>query len=255
MKQHVKNFLQVKNASIPDYRLKNRIREADPLPGHFIIVVWNIFKRFGAEIFDKDIVDLQARSDILCLQEVLFQDSPYLPSCISEVNYHYGISYQRPDNFSEGLLTASPYYMQDVAKPLLSIAREPITRTPKSALICVLTVEQGRELLLINIHMLLFKRAATFKNELLQVMEACQEYHYLPAIFCGDFNTFTQPQLALLDSVLAEFNFERCQPFHAPRSKRYLDHIYIRDLTLLNLEVIDTIASSDHYPLICELRF
>lgn len=255
MKQHLKSFLQVRKATSFGARLSQQLNhEGEKLPRTFTLVVWNIFKRHGGEIFDKDICDLAYRSDILCLQEVLANQKLDLPHELWELNHNYSISYHRPDGFTEGVLTASGYPIHKQAHALLSLRREPVTKTPKATVISLLPMTTGQNLLVINLHMLLFKRRSVFKLELEQVLSTVKTYSHLPAVFCGDFNTFTRSQLRLLDEILGEAGFERCKPFHMPRTRRYLDHIYIRGLHLLEMEIIDTISSSDHSPLICKVE-
>lgn len=255
MKQHLKSFLQVRKATTVGASLSQQLNhEGEKLPREFTLVVWNIFKRHGGDIFDRDICDLAHRSDILCLQEVLASKNLDLPQPLWVLNHNYSISYHRPDGFTEGVLTASGYPIHKQAQALLSLRREPVTRTPKATVISLMPMASGHNLLLINLHMLLFKRRSAFKLELEQVLSACEPYSHLPAVFCGDFNTFTRTQLRLLDHILGEAGFERCKPFHMPRTRRYLDHIYIRGLHLLEMEIIDTISSSDHSPLICRVE-
>ncbi|WP_439134574.1 endonuclease/exonuclease/phosphatase family protein [Pseudomaricurvus sp.] len=254
MKQHQKSFLQVRKATSFGAHLTQQLNhEGEKLPREFTLVVWNIFKRHGVEIFDNDICDLAHRSDILCLQEVLASKQLDLPQELWTLNHNYSTSYHRPDGFTEGVLTASGYPIHKQGQALLSLRREPVTRTPKATVISLMPTACGQNLLLINLHMLLFKRRSVFKLELEQILAACERYSHLPAVFCGDFNTFTRSQLRLLDEILGAAGFERCRPFHKPRTRRYLDHIYIRGLHLLEMEIIDTISSSDHSPLICRV--
>lgn len=254
MKQHWKNFLQVRKATTCQIAPKSLLQpDCLNLPNRFTITVWNVFKRNGGKIFDNDILDLAERSEILCLQEVLAGEQLDMPHALNQLNYHHASSYLRPDNFYEGVLTLSSHAICDNSTPVLSIAREPVTKTPKTALICQLPMANGETLLLINIHMLLFKRKQSFKKELANVLQHCQKFKHQPAIFCGDFNTFTQTQLKLLDDTLFNEGFNRCIPAHEPRANRFLDHIYVRGLKIEMMEIIDTITSSDHYPLICQL--
>lgn len=255
MKRHVKSFLQVRKATVPESRLVQKHKdEGELLPSTFTLVVWNIFKRHGGAIFDRDLCDLSQRSDIACLQEVLSEEELYLPKEMHSLNHNYGISYHRPDGFTEGVLTASHYLFDRNSQAMHSLSREPVTNTPKTTLISLMPMACGQTLLLINLHMLLFKRRTQFRGELEHILTYCEPYDDLPAVFCGDFNTFTLTQLKLLDDILGDKGFSRCLPRHAPRTKRYLDHIYIRRLNLLEMEIIDTISSSDHSPLICKVE-
>jgi endonuclease/exonuclease/phosphatase (EEP) superfamily protein YafD len=255
MKHHLRSFLQVRKAISVGARLTQQLdHDGGKLPDEFTVVVWNIFKRHGGQIFDQDICDLAQRSNIVCLQEVLSTQQLDLPRELCTLNHNYSASYRRPDGFTEGVLTASCHPMHEEAHALLSLQREPVTRTPKATVISLMPMACGQTLLVINLHMLLFKRRLIFRLELELILAACEPYAHLPAIFCGDFNTFTRGQLRMLDHILGDSGFLRCLPQHTPRNKRYLDHIYIRGLHLLEMEIIDTISSSDHSPLICKVR-
>lgn len=255
MKQHVKNFLQVRKATVCHNAPTSRLQpNCQSLPERFTVAVWNVFKRNGGIIFDNDILDLAERSDILCLQEVLAGSDLDMPKALGQLNYHHASSYLRPDNLYEGVLTLSSHAICDHSTPVLSLQREPITKTPKTALICQMPLSNGETLIVINIHMLLFKRKTAFTQELANVLQHCQTNRHCPAIFCGDFNTFTQAQLKLLDDTLFNEGFNRVIPAHEPRANRFLDHIYVRGLKVEMMEIIDTITSSDHYPLICQLH-
>ncbi|MCK5881194.1 MAG: hypothetical protein KAG18_04905, partial [Sinobacterium sp.] len=148
----------------------------------------------------------------------------------------------------------SRYNMLDYCSVIKSIGREPITKTPKTALISHVAIEGGETLLLINVHMLLFKHSWLFYKELERILQACNKERHYPAIFCGDFNTFLPWQLALLDVTLLQAGFKRCKPTHRPRGARFLDHVYTRGLILHELQIVDSISSSDHFPLLCDLE-
>jgi endonuclease/exonuclease/phosphatase (EEP) superfamily protein YafD len=254
MKQHWHNFRKVRKATAAKLSVMHQLDDdSNPLPDEFSILVWNTFKRNGGAEFDADLQRFAARNEILCLQEVLATDILHLPEAVNQSNYQYSISYQRPDGFYEGVLTSTAAAMDSHCYSLLSVATEPVTNTHKSALISLLPMVSGESLLVINIHMLLFKRRGVFKKELAQILRLCERYKNLPAIFCGDFNTFTKPQLKILDYTLQLEGFSRCQPLHEPRAKRFLDHIYIRGLQLEKMQILDTITSSDHFPLECQL--
>ncbi|MCK5880227.1 MAG: hypothetical protein KAG18_00045 [Sinobacterium sp.] len=255
MKQVWKNFNAVLDADSGHFPPISTLPEKEvfaPLPKQFTLLVWNIYKGLGGEQFEQDLTDLDARTHISCLQEVLAEGDPNLPRCIGLQNSHYGISYKRQDGLFEGVLSASRYKLLEDCVAIKSIGREPITKTPKTALVSFVEVENGQTLLLINIHMLLFKRASQFYKELKCVFKVCEKYRHYPAIFCGDFNTFLPWQLLLLDAVLKREGFYRCKPEYRPRGSRYLDHVYARGLRLVELQIVDTISSSDHFPLLCE---
>lgn len=255
MKQHWHNFNKVRRSSIhPELLLQQHHQQEKKLPLSFNLLVWNIFKRHGEEQFDRDLLSLKNKTDLFCLQEVLFDQSPYLAEPFKQMSYNYGISYLRSDDFCEGVLTLSEYSPLPDAYNVLSLGREPITRTPKSALISLYALEDGRTLLVINLHMLLFKGKKKMQSELQQIMDYTAKYAHFPAIFSGDFNTFTAKQREQVDIQLALVGFDRCFPKHEAKGRRYLDHIYVRGMKTTHVEILDNITSSDHFPLFCELE-
>jgi len=256
MKRHWDNFQAVRGAKVADFKPISFQcdKKTALLPNQFTLLVWNIYKRNGGHAFDQDLSLLSQRSHVKCLQEVLAKRSGiYVHEEIQDLHHHYAVSYQRSDDFFEGVLTVSPYVMRQECFALKSIGREPITQTPKSALITLHELQNGQTLLLINIHMLLFKHTRLFRRELQQVLALCENYRHFPAIFCGDFNTFMPWQLKLLDLYLYKSGFHRAKPSHKANKGAFLDHVYYRALKLEKMEVIDSITSSDHYPILCQL--
>ena len=257
MKQIWKNFNAVRYSEIGHFLPISSLPEStkkQALPSNFTVLVWNIYKRLGEDLFDEDLKYLDARSHITCLQEVLAGDELDLPANMLLQNFHYGVSYKRADGKFEGVLSASRYSLHDYCMAIKSIGREPVTKTPKTALITYLTMENGQTLLVINVHMLLFKHLRLFNEELKKILINVKKDKHLPAIFCGDFNTFLPWQLALLDIILKREGFNRCKPAFRPRGARYLDHIYSRGLIMVESQIVDTISSSDHFPLLCEFK-
>ena len=256
MRQHWRHFKAVRRSTVANYAELKQInsQQVKLLPNNFTILVWNIFKRANTHDFDKDIKKLIGRADLLCLQEVLADEHPYLCDHSRALNYHYAVSYRREDKRFEGVMNATDFKLTEHAWSVKSIGREPLTKTAKTALISLIEMQGGQPLLLINIHMLLFKYKRLMQMEIEKVMRSCEDYDDFPAIFCGDFNTFTPWQLRFLDKLLNQKGFSRAKPKQRPKGKLYLDHIYTRGISAESVEILDSIKSSDHYPLLCDLR-
>src|SRR5690554_4100347 len=125
MKQHWHNFKRVRNAVLHEQSIKQKRENSNILlPLDFSVTVWNTFKRHGANLFDRDLTALKENTDIFCLQEVLADKELHLPPQFNRMNYNYGISYLRTDNFCEGILTISDYCQLEEAHSLLSLSRE-----------------------------------------------------------------------------------------------------------------------------------
>jgi endonuclease/exonuclease/phosphatase family metal-dependent hydrolase len=135
-------------------------------------------------------------------------------------------------------------------------AREPMLRTPKATAIARFPMAGGESLVVVNLHAVNFSFGlVNFGNQLRDAVQAVA-YHDGPLIFSGDFNTWRADRLALVDQLLADLDLLPVQFANDERKKifgRYLDHIYIRGLEVLEAttQVVD---ASDHNPMFVRLR-
>lgn len=72
-----------------------------------------------------------------------------------------------------------------------------------------------------------------------------------PAIFAGDFNTWTPEHLSAVSAVLAEAGFVLATSWPYPGREHALDHVFLRRLELKDAKIIESAA--DHRGAVCTL--
>lgn len=253
------NFSQVRQHVHYDGELLHKPcgKTAQPLPSEFELLLWNIFKGGCGEAFERDICTYANSADLLCLQEVLFNNGPQLPADLSGLAYDYSPSYSRVDSAHEGVMTLSKHALNATGKRLRSVGSEPVVSTPKSAVVSSIPLANGKNLTVLNIHMLLVRSQSAARDELKAALELLENTAdtrlQSPALFVGDFNTMLPRQLALVDSELQRHNFQRIIATHDPR-RLQLDHVYSRGFSQADMRIDSGLHSSDHPALVCHLQ-
>jgi len=257
IRRSLSNFSQVRQHVHYDGELLHKpgCDKAEPLPREFELLLWNVFKGGCGAAFEQDICSYAETADLLCLQEVLFENGPQLPSALDDFAYDYSPSYSRQDAAHEGVMTLSRYALHPVGERLRSVGSEPWVSTPKSAVISSVPLAGGGELTLLNIHMLLVRSQQSARRELHSALERLTAVagEAQPTLFVGDLNTLLPRQLTLVDDELRHHGFRRIEPAADPRRLR-LDHIYCRDIRSAELRIDANLASSDHPALICDVK-
>lgn len=132
-----------------------------------------------------------------------------------------------------------------------SPVHEPFVRTRKMILQTRYRLENGQELMVLNTHGVNFVRLRNFHGQLDQLARAAAD-HQGPLLLAGDFNTWRPARMKGLlqlsrDLGLTEVELSRsARPRHL---KQHLDHLFVRGLKPAKAEVLDSIRSSDHYPI------
>ncbi|NRA41907.1 MAG: endonuclease/exonuclease/phosphatase family protein [Pseudomonadales bacterium] len=255
MRQHWRNFHAVRQAYPATENLLHHHEQAATalLPQEFSLLSWNIYKKLKGKVIEKDLARLLSSTSLACLQEVITTNAAQLSREYAGLNFHYGITYARADKRYEGVLTASRYALKQPIAVIRSLGKELVTQTPKLSLVSLMEMQGGQPLLLINTHMLLFKSARSLRREVKHVLVDCADYQQLPAIYCGDFNTFTRWQLRCLDNILRKHGFTRISNKLYRPNELALDHIYLRGLKVKQISRLAKVKSSDHKPIVCQL--
>ncbi|AMA65073.1 hypothetical protein AUT07_00515 [Candidatus Arsenophonus lipoptenae] len=210
------------------------------------IISWNIYKQQRQNWFsvlNKLVID----KHLILLQEA--QPSPQLIKFIISQNL---IVDQAPaivlPQYTSGVMTLSrshSIYCCSLRE------QEPLIRLPKSTLITVYSLYNRRNLMIINIHAINFSFGLNIYSRQLHNIEKYIKRHEGPIIFAGDFNTWNRQRTNILKHFtfslgMKEVNFDidvRTIIFGYP-----IDHVFYRNLILLDAEVIKT-KSSDHNPI------
>lgn len=216
------------------------------------LLVWNIHKGKDAG-WQQALAEFSNTSDLLLLQEVTNKQK--VASVISP-------------EFSTALYVASFDYLDEksgvniMAKATADLycagmEKEPWILIPKVASAVRFPLKNGQSLLAVNLHLVNFEINPTnYRNQLIKMMNLIEQ-HQGPIILAGDFNTWNEGRLALINELTQQVGL-RAVEFEQDHRMRFfgnpLDHIFIRGFKVKSATTVQT-DSSDHNPLIAELEF
>lgn len=216
---------------------------------HLTVGVWNIFKGNGGESFFKDFNSIVDSCDLWLLQEVLASDyrlKDYIPN--GYIGIH-GASYERMDGLREGVMNISKWPARNELHQVVQFKKpEPLVRTPKVSLVSHFTVN-NHDVRVINVHQPLVRGRRRAGQDLLEIMEAIQEFEG-PTIVAGDFNTFSPKYFKEVCAVMEQYQLHFVPIPQDPRKKiQRLDHIFQRGFQVQSAAIIPEAKSSDHFAL------
>jgi endonuclease/exonuclease/phosphatase (EEP) superfamily protein YafD len=225
------------------------------------IVVWNTFKGHRQRYYD--VLSAEAASaDLILLQE--FRHDPALEAAHREIfaarDAGMAVSfYTRPNQTAPtGVCTVSSVRAQRTIF-LLSRYLEPVTGTPKVAICSYYPIHQPdcppeEALVVLNSHGINFRLRRPFLDQMLQ-LEAQLRHHQGPIILVGDFNTWEQGRVRILEAVARSIGLTRIQ--FPPGVKTFrsheLDRVYVRGGDVREPRVVVDRLASDHSMLAFQL--
>ncbi|MEZ5973987.1 MAG: endonuclease/exonuclease/phosphatase family protein [Planctomycetota bacterium] len=222
----------------------------DPAKG-VRLLSWNLAKRPRVR---EELQQYLDEADLICVQEARPSLLPEVPGSV-----HFARSFRtfgRMEDF-HGVATLARAATRARGQALATRWREGWIVTPKMAL--ATEYEFGDEsLLVVNVHAFNFQ--PVFKYMLREQFEMIAERiqgHEGPAVVCGDFNTWREDRLRLIENLLEGFEPVDFEPSSHRKTGHWvaslalgdrsmpLDHVYVRDLTWSNARVLPS-AHSDH---------
>ena len=216
-------------------------------PENISLLNWNIYKGNG-EDWQKDLSAFAKDHQILTIQEALIGDD--LDSLLAEHDFNWVMN--------------TAFYMDGDAAGVMNVAStnavhscgfkvpEPLIRIPKSTLISYYRIEGSEEQLLVaNIHGINFTFGVEYYSEQLYQLFDAVKYHDGPMIVAGDFNSWSDSRMEVLDQVVDRLSLSRLE--YPVNKKTHLfgkaiDHVFYRDLQLVSNQVWQ-VSSSDHNPI------
>ena len=218
----------------------------------FSLLSWNIQKgmRYG---WEEDFRRLSYHKDLLIIQEAYLTDT--MIRLLQEMYHHWdlALSFEYRDN-KTGVLTASK-----VESSFLCTFRnkEPLTRIPKTILITRYPLSDGNQVLMVaNVHLINYTLTVSHFRVQLEQLEKILSKHQGPLIVSGDFNTWTDERMAIVDTIASRLNLKAANFSENYRTTVFghnVDHIYYRGLELIKALTVK-ITTSDHNPLIVKFR-
>jgi endonuclease/exonuclease/phosphatase (EEP) superfamily protein YafD len=232
-----------------------------------VLVTWNLHKetgRTGAEQLGR--IFAQEAAVLVALQEA--RSSLALPEALGA---HFAASFRWvPWAGANGVMTVGAARPTS-ARPAPASLRELYVTTPKAALITTHALSDGRSLMLVNVHAMLFGSQGRRFRVQLEGLARAMERHTGPLLFCGDFNTWSAQRLAILQEVTAGVGLvevpkpdgEGCTvrlpwPLDSMLGldeKMHLDRVFYRGLELVEQRWLGEYDVSDHLPLLARFRF
>jgi len=240
---------------------------AQSLPQTITLVNWNAQKGANPQfVFDLEKLLEQEQPDIVFLQEAradLIQEGQmggYLAN---------GWSYPWPGGTMVGVLTLSripPVWAESVS----SRYREFFVTAPKVSLIAEYPLPNGKSLLTVNVHLLNFERWGDLKiRDQLEDLRVILKIHRGPVIMAGDFNTWNENKLHLVEEITADLMLTEVMDFPLGRTtgdmesdflnsifgiqtELPLDRVYYRGFSIDSARVLPY-ESSDHKPITVRL--
>ncbi len=217
------------------------------LPRHLNVMIWNIEKAQHAD-WGTDLAALGAGSNLILIQEAAVQAR--IGAALPRHLYRSFATGYVTDTQETGVLTLSS------AEPTLHCkltAREPWLGTPKATNITEYPIgDTGDRLLVINVHAVNFTVGLENFETQLRALEPLLANHAGPLIVAGDFNTWSEERTQFLLTFMRDHRLSPV-PFRPDLRTRFweqpLDHVYLRDLTLIAARAV-AVNSSDHNPLL-----
>lgn len=217
---------------------------------HLRVLSWNLHKGED-DGWQTDLGRFAAEHDVVLLQEAVLNDE------VRAVLARAGLRWQMAGAFSwlgieRGVLVAARVPAMDVCTLR---AFEPLALLPKSALVARFALRGGATLAVANLHAVNFTLGLGRFREQLEGVAAELERQPGPAVFAGDFNTWSQARLDVLAEVAARLGMTAAVPH--PDGRRValgqvLDHVYVRGLRVRRA-VSPVVKSSDHNPVLVDL--
>jgi endonuclease/exonuclease/phosphatase (EEP) superfamily protein YafD len=217
-------------------------------PSKINLLIWNTHKGQDdgwLEEFERLSVD----QDLLVLQEA------YLKDGLRDFLQRQALSWDLATTFKQyrvetGVMTAS-----SVAPASACVQRtmEPLFSLPKSTLVSRYPIEGSEETLLVgNIHAVNFTLGTAAFRSQLDRLAAELDHHEGPKIVAGDFNSWSESRLSILEDVLVEKRLMRRVEFDDKNPRAIfghtVDHVYYRGLVVAERRVLES-DTSDHAPI------
>ncbi len=217
------------------------------LPATFGVLCWNVYKKNRsdetfASYLQKEFGD---GLDLLLFQEAAFGTGSecrlegYTFHAAANLAYHEGYY---------GVLTASRAEALE-AKAFLSQEKEAFFGTHKSMLLTRYRLENGNELLVLNIHAINFRESRAYAKEKERILRFLSDYTGA-LILAGDLNSWNSSRSEKIEQIRQRLGLKRV-PFAKSKAVfgHPIDFIFYRGLELLEHRVDTAHGISDHHPL------
>jgi len=220
------------------------------LPTHFGVICWNVYKQNRKDARWSAFIRTQFRKrpiDLILLQEAHF--TPKNPCTLEGFSFDAAANIVYGDNLY-GVMNASRSVASE-SKAFISDAKEFWFTTRKSLLLTRYRVENGDELLVVNVHAINFREDRAYAKEKERLYRFLEDYEGA-LLIAGDFNTWSAKRVRILQEMTRRLSLnELLFPPNTVKSflGHPLDRIFYRKLRPIDRSVLDDGGISDHRPL------
>ncbi len=210
------------------------------------LLIWNVFKG-QRKTFGQDFKRLIEGKDFVFLQEAMLDHAmPDLLKSQLQHEWHIAQSFQySKSKHATGVGIGSIVSPENVSF-LRPVHRELFWLTPKMSIFNEFTLNQTTALF-VNTHVLNFVTTKMFIHSLEGIAKKISDFPG-PVVLAGDFNTWNATRLLAMKDIFANLKLEHVVLDQDSRLLR-LDHVFVRGFDIQFARVLNTIQSSDHYPL------
>lgn len=210
------------------------------------LITWNAHK-LADEKFMPDLIHLSQEADIILIQEAM-HNSELQNTLVNKFDFSFSFnkSFCTSHKQATGVMSASRYLLQSNST-LASPDLEPITNTPKVSGYSAIKIPEIGIIHVINTHGLNFNLGSKFDRQINKLAEFIEKLQG-PVIWAGDFNTWSARRQKHLDKKTKELGLAHLIPENDNRNQK-LDHVYIRGLEVIDIQILENIKSSDHLPI------
>ncbi len=221
------------------------------LDNEFGILCWNIHKENLRTPFETLIHQLLLHypSNLMLFQEA--KTSLQHPFRIPGYSFAFSANMQTRKHLY-GVMTLGRTSFEKIT-PMLTHNREAVgIATHKSLLITTHKLPNQQSLLVVNVHSINFVPLKTFLSELHRLKLNLESYEGA-MVLAGDFNNWNKKRRWHLERFCAELSLEKAVMKNEHHIKKinfqHLDHIFYREIELIEATAIDTGRVSDHNPI------
>jgi endonuclease/exonuclease/phosphatase (EEP) superfamily protein YafD len=216
-------------------------------PESISVLNWNIYKGRNEE-WAADFKQYIHDHDVVTVQEAHLGDE--LRSMLNRGHRYWTMN--------------TAFYLQDKATGVMTASRvrpvyscgqrtvEPLIRLPKTSLISYYPLDGMDETLLVaNIHGINFSLGLGAYGEQIEKLYYEIEKHKGPVVLAGDFNTWSDERLAIVNNIARRLSLESLEYASHNRTRIFgnvLDHVFYRGLDPVEQDTWH-VASSDHNPM------
>lgn len=215
------------------------------------VITWNAHKLTNKK-FLPDLIQLSEHTDIILIQEAM-HSGELQKTLVTKFDFSFSFSksFCTSDNQATGVMNGSRYLLQNNLT-LVSPDFEPVTNTPKVSGYSAIIIPEIGVVHIINTHGINFDLGSKFGNQITKLADFISKLDG-PVIWAGDFNTWSSGRQKLLDKKTRELGLSQLKPSIDNRNQK-LDHVYIKGLEVIDIQILENIRSSDHLPIKATFR-